>query len=122
MRSAITQLQTGLSTLSLFQSYLENKTQFVAIQGRHSMPAHLHYGVPQEYVLEPIHFIIYTKPLSNAIKYYPVFHQIYANDTQIYKACRSYEIVNTFHGIEQCISNGKTWMYDNTLQMIPNKG
>ena len=80
----------------------------------------LRYGVPQGSVLGPILFILYTQPLSNVIKY-PVFHQIYADDTQIYKSCRPSEIVDTFNSIEQCILNVKTWMLHNKLQMNDDK-
>ena len=56
---------------------------------------------------DSILFILYTQPLSNVIKQYPVFHQMYADDTQIYKSCRPSEIVYTINSIEQCISNVK---------------
>ena len=72
--------------LSWFQSYLENRTQTVVVHGKHSTPASLHYGVPQGSLLGPIVFIVfYKQPLSNVIQHCPVFHQIYADDTQIYK-------------------------------------
>ena len=51
----------------------------------------------------------------------PVFHQMYADDTQIYKSCRPSEIVDTINSIEQCISNVKTWMFHNKLQMNDDK-
>jgi hypothetical protein len=50
-----------------------------------------------------------------------VFHQIDVDDTQIYKFCRPSEIVDTINSIEQCISNVKTWMFHNKLQMNDNK-
>ena len=109
------------TVLSWFQSYLENRTQIVVVHGKHSIPASLHYGVPQGSVLGPILFILYTQSLSNVIQHYPVFHQMYADDTQIYKSCRPSEIVDTVHSIEQCISNVKTWMFYNKLQMNDDK-
>ena len=94
----------GDTVLSWFQSYLENQTQTVVVHGKHSTPASLHYGVPQGSVLGPMLFI-FTQPLSNVIQHYPVFHQMYADDTQIYKSCRPSEIVDTINNIEQCITN-----------------
>ena len=72
-------------------------------------------------VLEPILFILYTQPLSNVIQHYPVFPQIYEDDTQIYKSYRPSEIVDTINSIEQCISNVQTWMFHNKLQMNDDK-
>ena len=111
----------GNTVLSWFQSYLENRTQTVVVHGKHSTPGSLRYGVPQGSVLGPILFILYTQPLSNVIQHYPVFHQMYADDTQIYKSCRPSEIVDTINSIEQCISNVKTWMFHNKLQMNDDK-
>ena len=42
---------------------------------------------------------------------------MYADDTQIYKSCRPSEIVNTINSI----SNVKTWMFHNKLQMNDDK-
>ena len=87
--------------MAIFQSYLENRTQTVVVHGKHSTPASFRYGVPQGSVLGPILFILYTQPLSNVIQHYPVFHQMYADDTQIYKSYRPSEIVDTINNIEQ---------------------
>ena len=46
---------------------------------------------------------------------------MYADDTYIYKSCRPSEIVDTINSIEQCISNVKTWMFHNKLQMNDDK-
>ena len=46
---------------------------------------------------------------------------MYADDTQIYKLCKPSEIVDTINNIEQYISNVKTWMSHNKLQMNDDK-
>ena len=85
----------GDTVLSRFQSYLENRTQTVVVHGKHSNPASFRYVVPQGSVLGPILFILYTQPLSNVIQHYPVFHQMYADDTHIYKSYKPSEIIDT---------------------------
>ena len=77
----------GDTVLTWFQSYLGNRTEIVTVHGKHSTPAFLRHGVPQGSVLGPILFFLYLQPLSNVIKHYPVLHQVYADDTQIYKSC-----------------------------------
>ena len=62
------------------------------------------------------YFLFFTHPLSNAVKH-PDFHQMYADNTQIYKSCRPPETADTINSIEQCISNVKTWMLHNKLKM-----
>ena len=96
--SAMDDGKISVIVLSWFQSYLENRTQ--TVHGKYSTSASLHYCVPQGSVLGPILFILYTQPLSNVIQHDPVFHQIYADDTQIYKSCRPSEIVDTINSIE----------------------
>ena len=46
---------------------------------------------------------------------------MYAGDTQIYKSCRQSELVDTINNIKECISNVKTWMFHNKLQMNDDK-
>ena len=75
------------TVLTWFQLYLGNKTQIVAIHGKHSTLASLYHGVPQRSVLVPILFILYLQPLSYVIEHYPVLHHVYADDTQIHKSC-----------------------------------
>ena len=104
-----------------FQSYLENRTQTAVVHGKHSTPASLRYDLLQGSVLGPILFILYTQPLSNVIQHYPVFHQMFADDTQIYKSCRLSEVVDTVNSIEQCILNVNIWMLHNKLQMNDDK-
>ena len=103
------------------QSFLENRTQIVTIYGKHSTLASLLHGVPQGSILGPILFILYLQPLSNVIKHYPVLHQVYADDTQIYKSWTPSKIVDTIKCIEQCISNVKTWMFHNKLKLNDDK-
>ena len=95
--------------------FREQNTNCVAIHENHSTSALLCHGVPQGQILELIPSIHYTQHLSNAIKHYPLFCEMYADDTHIYKSCRPSEIVDTINSIEQCISNVKTWMFHNKV-------
>ena len=70
----------GLSN-QWFESYLNNRKQYVSINGFDSMVQDISIGVPQGSVLGPLLFLIYINDLSNAIKYSTVHH--FADDTNL---------------------------------------
>ena len=93
----------------------------VSIDGTHSDPVELCYGVPLVSVLWPILFILYTQPLTHVILNHPVSHMLYADDTQVYKSCNGNDLPSTIPCIEKCVSDIKTWMLSNKLQMNEDK-
>ena len=70
--------------LKWVQSYLNSRKQRIEINGHLSDAFQLPYGVPQDSVLDPLPFILYTTPLSSVISKFIVTHHLYADDTQIY--------------------------------------
>ena len=62
-----------------FSSYLSNRKKFITINGFDPKRQGLQYGVPQEFVLGPLLFLIYINDLHNAIKFSQSFH--FADDT-----------------------------------------
>ena len=63
------------------QSFLEERTQIVVINGHHSRPSKIVSGVPQGTVLGPVLFIIFANDLVNAITNSNV--SMFADDTRI---------------------------------------
>ena len=57
-----------------------------------SYPSLLSRGVPQDSVLGPVLFLLYTvaQPLSGVISHHSVFHQMFADDTELYKSDSPY--------------------------------
>ena len=62
-----------LTVLAWFTSYLTDRTQTIFVNGSKSLPAPLHYGVPQGSVLGPILFVLYTQPFSKIIQQHSLY-------------------------------------------------
>jgi len=73
----------SFTALSWIKSYLLNCSFYVNIENsKSSVFQHLH-TVPQESVLGPLLFILYTTPLSTVISNSSANHQLYDDDTQL---------------------------------------
>ena len=68
-------------------SYLQNRTQYVVVNGQKSYPANVISGVPQGSVLGPLLFILYLNDLSSYINHSTA--RSFADDTRIMKEIKS---------------------------------
>ena len=75
-----------------FSSYLQNRTQFVSINGFDSNVNAICCGVPQGSKLGPLLFLIYLNDLHFAIKYCKVHH--FADDTNLLSFNNSIKKIN----------------------------
>lgn len=67
--------------LSLFESYLSDRTQYVNTDGCHSALRDVNLGVPQESILGPVLFFIFINDLPKILEHSA--EDIYADDTTI---------------------------------------
>ena len=72
------------TAFNLLRSYLLERTQCVFIEGVLSEVSELFHGIPQDPVLGPMEFWIYTIPLGAIMRHYNILYRIYADDTQMY--------------------------------------
>ena len=107
--------------LNWFRSYLSNRTQTVTINNKLSQPTLLNFGVPQDSVLGPILFILYTKPLTTLIRRHSISNHSFADDTQLHDSCRPDQIDTSVQGMQDCISDVNTWMTSNKLTLNDDK-
>ena len=67
--------------VSLFESYLSDRTQYVNIDGCHSTLSDVNLGVPQASILGPVLFLIFINDLPKILEHSAA--DIYADDTTI---------------------------------------
>ena len=68
-----------------------------------SSPSLLTCGIPQDSVLGPVLFILYTQPRSDVISHQSVSHHMFADDTELYKSDTPSEACTFSRTIESCI-------------------
>ena len=89
----------------------------VSIQDTLSDPVELCYDVPHGSVLGPLLFILYTQPLTHVILKHTTSDMLYADDMHVNKSCNVNDMDSAILYVEKCVSNIKTWMLSNKLQM-----
>ncbi|KXJ17825.1 RNA-directed DNA polymerase from mobile element jockey [Exaiptasia diaphana] len=114
----------GGSALKWFQSYLENRTFFVSVEGGKSSLCSFDCGVPQGSVLGPILFLLYTSPIVDIILSHGLDFHLYADDTQLYisfsdSSCDEVAIAKL--KVEACTSEIDKWMHANKLKLNSDK-
>ncbi len=121
-------LESGIgmsgTALRWIDSYLRGRTQSVVIDGVQSDPADMQYGVPQGSVLGPILFIIYTTPIGDIARRHNLEIHLFADDTQLYvffKTRTPASQWDVLHRLQSCISEIRSWMASNRLQLNDGK-
>ncbi len=80
-------------TLQWFRSYLNNREQYVTINGVNSASKNMMYGVPQGSILGPLLFIIYINDLPNICEI--AKYIMYADDANIFITGKNIEEVRS---------------------------
>uniref|UniRef100_A0A8C5MVN6 Reverse transcriptase domain-containing protein n=1 Tax=Leptobrachium leishanense TaxID=445787 RepID=A0A8C5MVN6_9ANUR len=112
----------GDSTLTWFQSYVSDRSQFVSISDSTSLPLPVTCGVPQGSILGPLLFTIFINDLPNVCKASTV--HMYADDTVIYTSKPNLPqleavLQEQFTGVEKWIANNKLFLNtDKTVTML----
>ena len=109
------------TVLSWFTSYLTGRLQYVRTMASSSVPSAVFYSVPQDSVLGPILFVLYTADLLTLIQSHGRTPHTYAVDTQIMGICQPSEKDVMQLQLSACLDDVSAWMVANRLQLNQNK-
>ena len=109
------------SVLSWFESYFSGRFQSVSVHRTLSTPSPLLYGVPQDSVLGPILFVLYTYPLFTIVNTHFLPHHSFSDDSQLYITGPASEISNLVSSTQSCIFQLKSWMTISNLKLNKEK-
>ena len=71
--------------LNIFEDFLRNRKQKVALNGKTSNWGNLHAGTPQDSILRPLLFLIYINDLTENLSSNP---KVFADDTSLFSVVR----------------------------------
>ena len=103
--------------LQWFKSYLNDRKQFVSVNGHSSSTCNITCGVPQGSVLGPLLFLIYINDLPSTSKMLKFF--LFADDTNIY--FESDDLTRLTKTVNKELEKVKTWMDCNKLALNIDK-
>ena len=109
------------TVLCWLKSYLNDRSQYVKVDGFDSSSISLNYGVPQGSVLGPLLFTLYVSPIEDIIKHHGLDAMFYADDTQIYIALNAKERSTDLQRLEKCAADIKSWSVENFLILNDSK-
>jgi hypothetical protein len=102
------------AVLTWIKSYLNDRTQRVAVDSVVSNSMHLQCGVPQSYVLGSRLYCIFAKPISEICRRHNFSHHSYADDTQVYLVIKLLDNwKNISRRLETCLSDVSVLMSSN---------
>ena len=104
-----------------FNSYLTRRSQRIKLGNCLSFISDLSFGVPQLSVLGPLHFTLYTTPLSSLISWHAIPYHLYADDSQLYVSFSSGNSAAGLNGLQSCLASVQSWMSTNKLKLNPDK-
>ena len=95
--------------LQWINSYVSERSQFVAIEESKSNITRCEFGVPQCSVLGPTLFTLYNAAVANVISSFGVSHQQYADDSQLYIVANRVNIQMKLDLLQDCTAAVNDW-------------
>jgi hypothetical protein len=113
----------GIRDLALhwIASYLDERKQFVLVNGVRSSEHMLDCNVPQGSVLGPSMFGDYNSPVGDIFRKHGIDYHLYADDTQVYVSFPPGHEAEILRKLEACINDVRIWMARNYLKLNNEK-
>ena len=107
------------ASLSFFESYFENRSQFVLTNGKFSSTEIVKRGVPQGSVLGPLLFCIFINDLPLSISDPNLSCHIFADDTTLHSSAKN---ISEVESSLQCgLNDISNWCISNQMVIHPHK-
>ena len=117
-RGSIVLLRRHCTALMWMKSYLNDRTQRVAVGSVVSNAMPLQCSVSQSSVLGSRLYCIFAKPIGEICRHHNFSHQSYTDDTQVYLVIKPFDNwKNIFRRLETCLSDVSVWMSSNMLKL-----
>ena len=115
-------LKRPCAALTWMKSYLNDRTQRVAVGSLVSNSMHLQCGVPQSSVLGPRLYCIFAKPIGEICRRHNFSHHSYADDTHVYLVIKPLDNwKNISRRLETCLSDVSVLMSSNMFKLNQDK-
>ena len=104
------------SALQWLRSYILDRFQVVVVNSISCTPQHLDFRVPQGSVLGPLHFVLYTQPVSRIVRQSGSDFHKFSDNTQIFSSALPVDFGTLIKQTETCVEHVKAWMDSNKLK------
>jgi len=102
-------------------SYLKRRSQCVHAGQSLSRYRECFSGIPQGSALGPLHFSVYTSPISFIASDLGISLQQYADDTQLYISVSADNLTIHLNSLESCLQSLNSWLCHNGLALNSGK-
>ena len=105
----------------MVSSLVRDRTQTVVINSQRSKTSLVTNDDPQDSVLGPILFLLYTADIGLIAEKHGINFHSYTDDSKLYVHCKAHDAAVTCSRIVSCIRDIDNWMASNWLKLNPDK-